>query len=286
MTEKNLNRLKKDKLLKSFTMIPNLILYDPNLSPAAKSLYAILASFSEGWIIRKSHLVTLSSSGMFSLKSAWSELVKRGYMVVKQHRNEQGLYCGSDTTLFAEPTFFDEKLLEPAVTNDSEPMVENRPTVDVENTIRDREYRSAGERSVADKQLIRLTNNNTKITNIKKYKKDLESDFERFWDVYPRRVAKGAAKRAFEKATKGKDVDSIIEGAKRYSAYVMNNGTEEKYQAHPSKWLNSEQWDDEISTTKILIGNANGDYKTINSEGFIESTGGNNEMLTSLLSNG
>ena len=49
--------------------------------------------------------------------------------------------------------------------------------------------------------------------------------FARFWAVYPRRAAKGAARKALAKAIKaGADPEAIIEGARRYGAETGRRG--------------------------------------------------------------
>ena len=68
--------------------------------------------------------------------------------------------------------------------------------------------------------------------------------FARFWAAYPRRIGKGAARRAFAKATKaGVDPHAIIEGARRYGA--ERAGEDPRYTPHPAMWLSAERWLDE-----------------------------------------
>ena len=79
----------------------------------------------------------------------------------------------------------------------------------------------------------------------------MEADrFEEFWRVYPRRTAKPAAKKSWERCViKMKlDADAIIEGAKTYAD--AKRGTEAQYIAHPATWLNNQRWLDENPTTQ------------------------------------
>ena len=66
-------------------------------------------------------------------------------------------------------------------------------------------------------------------------------DFETFWRAYPRRIAKGYARRAFAKAIKKTSLEAILAGIE---AYKQNKPDWQDY-AHPSTWLNGERWDDE-----------------------------------------
>jgi hypothetical protein len=71
--------------------------------------------------------------------------------------------------------------------------------------------------------------------------------FDDFWAVYPRRVAKQRAIRAWAKAVKGKDaaeVTVIISAAAVYAEHQLQPGRS-KFTKHPATWLNDGGWDDE-----------------------------------------
>ena len=71
-------------------------------------------------------------------------------------------------------------------------------------------------------------------------------DFETFWRAYPRRVAKGAAQRSWDKLAKlGTNPADIIKGAEAYAAACR--GKEVQYIAHPATWLNAQRWLDDSS---------------------------------------
>lgn len=61
--------------------------------------------------------------------------------------------------------------------------------------------------------------------------------FAEFWEAYPKKVAKGAARKAFKAASK-KAKPSVLIAA--LSAY--NFGPETKFLPHPATWLNGEYW--------------------------------------------
>jgi hypothetical protein len=68
-----------------------------------------------------------------------------------------------------------------------------------------------------------------------------ESLFEDFWSVYPRKVGKGEAKKAFRNALKRATAEEIVAGAKRYAA----SKPDPEYTKHPGPWLNADRWLDE-----------------------------------------
>ena len=77
-----------------------------------------------------------------------------------------------------------------------------------------------------------------------------ESDtnqFELFWAAYPRKTAKGNARKAWATAVKQADPETIIAAAGRYAKSV----TDPKFTAHPATWLNAERWlDEDMQPTK------------------------------------
>jgi len=67
--------------------------------------------------------------------------------------------------------------------------------------------------------------------------------FDEFWDIFPRKVGKLDAARAYDKAIKLATIDRIREGAKKFAARCKN--TEPQYIPHPATWLNAGRWDDQ-----------------------------------------
>jgi len=82
------------------------------------------------------------------------------------------------------------------------------------------------------------------LVNTSKEKREEKTDqhFAEFWSVYPRKVGKTAAQKAFIKALTIADASVIIEGATRY-ANDPNRSPE--FTAHPTTWINQGRWDDD-----------------------------------------
>jgi Helix-turn-helix domain len=77
------------------------------------------------------------------------------------------------------------------------------------------------------------------------------ASFDQFWAAYPRRVAKDAARRAFDAAiTRGAHADALIGGAKRYA--VERKGEPPKWTKHPATWLNGGCWEDEAPGAPVI----------------------------------
>jgi hypothetical protein len=73
------------------------------------------------------------------------------------------------------------------------------------------------------------------------------SFFEEFWKVFPRKVGKGEARKAFRNALKRASAEEIVAGAKRYAA----TKPDPEFTKHPGPWLNADRWADE-DTRKVV----------------------------------
>lgn len=70
--------------------------------------------------------------------------------------------------------------------------------------------------------------------------------FEDFWAIWPRKVGKKDARKAWDRALKGgTDPNIIIDGARHLAA----NPPEKQFIKHPSGWINGERWEDEDLAT-------------------------------------
>lgn len=70
------------------------------------------------------------------------------------------------------------------------------------------------------------------------------TDFDRFWAIFPRHEAKGAARKAFASALRRADVETILAGAQRYRD-DPNLPDEARFIPHPTTWLNQDRWEDD-----------------------------------------
>ena len=69
------------------------------------------------------------------------------------------------------------------------------------------------------------------------------TDFDYFWNSYPRRIGRGAALKAFKAATKKTQASELVAAASAYADRAA--GMDPKYIPHPATWLNQERWLDQ-----------------------------------------
>ncbi len=72
--------------------------------------------------------------------------------------------------------------------------------------------------------------------------------FDDAWSAYPRKVGKGAARKAWEKAQAKVAPDVLSANLAEYVDSLA--GADPRYIPHLSTWLNGERWDDEIEPSQ------------------------------------
>lgn len=111
------------------------------------------------------------------------------------------------------------------------------------------EYQFVQEESTGNLTSIQPADNQ-QITTYKEVKnKELRKEtysagFEAFWTLYPRKVAKGTAAKAYTTAFKIATEETILAGLKKQLA-ANRFSKEEKYIPHAATWLNGRRWEDQ-----------------------------------------
>ena len=72
--------------------------------------------------------------------------------------------------------------------------------------------------------------------------------FEQFWSMYPRKVAKKVAEKAFNKLPRD-EKETAMEALPTHIAYWELKETEKEFIPHPATWLNQARYYDELDLT-------------------------------------
>jgi len=198
-----------------FTQIHNAWIRDPNISYKAKGLLTYLLSHEVGYTITIGQIIRESGDGKQSVRSALEELIKAGYLETQRTTDERGYNAGL--------AYF---IKDPSIPKSENPTLDN-PTLDNQTA---------------------LENNLTKKT--KKQEKLADTGFDKFWELYPRRIAKADALKAWNKTLKKKTADELIGLTKAYSESKLPDIT---YIPYPASWLNKELYESvEVQEKKPL----------------------------------
>ena len=100
---------------------------------------------------------------------------------------------------------------------------------------------------------IPYTNADVKPDDIKKYnKKAIENEFERLWKEYPKKQGKENAFKAYLKERSKRDYGefneyTVLDGIKRYKAYIEASKIAPQYIKQGSTWFNQHCWEDDYT---------------------------------------
>lgn len=198
-----------------FTRIPNTWLRDNRIGFRAKGLLAYLLSHEVGYTITIGQIERETGDGKYAIRSAMQELEQTGYLTTERTYDERGWNAGLAWTL-SDPN--------PECEN---PTLEN-PTLENQTALEEN-----------------LNKKNTK----KELNVHFDDFFNEFWDAYPRKQGKGAARKAIEVALDKVEPLVILEGAKRYAS---DPNRVDSFTKMPATWLNQECWDDEPLPERVL----------------------------------
>lgn len=89
---------------------------------------------------------------------------------------------------------------------------------------------------------------------------DTDPQWVEFWSVYPKRVGKGAARKAWTKAIGKAPVEDLLDATRRFANQVDQRVRTQRVVAgedprafipHPATWLNQERWSDEYQRGEV-----------------------------------
>jgi hypothetical protein len=87
-----------------------------------------------------------------------------------------------------------------------------------------------------------VTHPEYRIQNTENRSNTSSNKFDEFWNLYPRKVGKQDARKAFERALRNASLEEIFEGLQRF---VTDPNRVLTFTPHPATWLNQGRWGDD-----------------------------------------
>ena len=206
-----INLYRQDK--QPFAQIPNAAIRDPKITPNAFRLLAYLMSHQNGYELNYEQIERQTTLGRYAINKAADQLIELGWITVERPK-VNGQFAPKIWTVL-NPTSVDDSTVGDSTVGDS---TMEQPT-DIRRTL-NKEHKEL--------RTTQLRNN-----------ADLE--FEEFWEMYPRKQSKPAARKAFAKARKLTDHQTILDAV---FAYKLDVNREQAFTKMPATWLNNECWND------------------------------------------
>ena len=203
-----------------FAQIANVALRDKRLSYRARGILALALSNSGEWEATARYFHENGPEGRDAVQTALNELTALGYRRVVRENTSTGFRTVAVWSHVPDDADFQ---CTGFPTNGNPVQRETRPSIE--------DYSS--EDYLPEEQELLLP---TAVA-------DGRDRFDEFWDVYPRKVGKQAARKAWAKAVKTVGDPQVIIGAA--ARYAVDPNREPQFTAHPTTWLNRGGWDDE-----------------------------------------
>ena len=189
------------------------------LKPATKIVLYWLADHHNGTtglcIPSQKRLAELCEMTDRSVRTHLDTLQTLGLIQVIERKRDNGSQTSNEYKLL-----FDVQNLPSPMENISSPPMQNLPT-----------------HNLGINNLGKEPNTSSKDDEVNYY-------FDQLWSLYPRKVGKGQARKAFKAASKKADFYDLLP---KLMDYVQTlEGKDKQYIPHLATWLNGERWEDEV----------------------------------------
>lgn len=217
----------KTKASDYFAMIPEWVLYG-DISPAAVRVFGCLHRFANGQTAKchpsRATIAQLCHISIKSVDRALEELINIGAVTYVKR------WIDSEGEITEDPAQGVE------FTSNEYTVIMTLPRVNLTPPLGKSD---ATGRDKNDTQ-TKASNNQSQEPDISP--SSVDDGFELFWTHYPRKVGKGAARKAWKTALKKTSQEDILAGL---HLYRLTSPKDPQYIAHPASWLNAERWADE-----------------------------------------
>ncbi len=227
---------------RKYAAIPNDAMRDTRLSAEARGTLALLMTYSDDWHFHRDKLMELLNVGRDKFQKIMKELADCGYVELVTMRSEKGHLTGTTWIIRDDPEPSTESLK--TRSSDATESLKNRRPV----------FPTAGESAPLRRTTLKENQIKENVRESGLFPEQdipqatsVDQHFTAFWKAYPKAVGKPAAQRNFLKAVKdGEDPERIVEGARRYAAWLANPkpGEFRPIPKHPQGWLTDQRWND------------------------------------------
>jgi hypothetical protein len=224
----------------AFTQVRNAWLRDERISYKAKGLLGYLASHAEGYRLSQAQIVRQGTDGRDSVVSGLAELERAGYLARSRDRRGTGGRFAEDEFTLVDPFDVHGKLL-PVEPREILPSHEDEPRK-THQSGKPASGNPHRETRPIEEQGEKNTGRRTPPPQPPEGGSAGVGTFEEFWETYPRKEGKIAARRAWDKAVKITNPDKIVAAVREYPFDL----TRRRYIKHPATWLNAGCWEDDL----------------------------------------
>ena len=203
----------RNKLTENFTIVPNVVFSDTNITGKAKSIFFYLISKPDDWQFYVDEITKNFKESKGAIQSGLKELEKYGYLIRRRQYSNQGKISSMEWIMQL-------------------PSAKNHQT---ENPSDGKPIRRKS-----------TTHTNTELTKTDNTNIDVYIHrFEEFWDLYDKKLERRKCESKWKKLSSD-DKESIMQFIPIYKQSVSSK----QYLKHPFTFLNSRIWEDDWNNYK------------------------------------
>jgi len=197
---------------KNFITMGKYHLQEKKMSLKAIGLLSVMLSLPDEWDYSIKGLIKIRKESYEAIRTSLNELEQFGYLQRKRIIDDKGKFLDIEYTIYEKP-ITENPILE-------KPISENQIQYNNINNI-----------------------NNKRIEEINN-KENIIKEFEKLWELYPKKMGKKDALRHYIKSRGKYSYEQIKQGIERYIEYIEQKNIQEQYIKYGSSWFNQECWND------------------------------------------
>ena len=219
MTDKLIIR---SALTENYTVIPNALLNDTDISGECLAMMVYLLSKPTDWQLSVKNLMKRFGWGRDKTYQAIAGLIERGYVIKNAQRNE-GKFNSYTYFVYDTP--------------------QKPPFPDLPDTV------------LPDTANQYITKERDYSSSVLQSTDSHKSDewFDKFWSVVAHKEERKISKAKFLRACKTTDPQAIINAYEGQLAAHLASGKQSQYFKRPKTWLNGECWNDEYQRAEAVL---------------------------------
>lgn len=227
----------------NYTCIDNHVFKDHSLSMKAKGLLTQIYSLPDDWEYSVKGLSTLFSDGRDAVNNALQELIDHGYIIRTQKQNQAGKFDGYEYDIYEQPQTqsADKPFTENPLTEN--PLSDNPNQLNT-NILNNKEVNTKEIENIYGGDFFDSLPDEPS-EKVLDEKEKIELLFDDFWKVYPKKVNKKDAFKAFKSIKNIEqllpDIIADVEMKKNTNDWQRENG---RFIPYPGSYLRGERWND------------------------------------------
>lgn len=219
-----------------FTVVDRRTVNDDRLSFRARGLLFWLLDKPDDWHTSSDAISRESKEGRDAIRTALRELEECGYLVRVKAQDPDSGHWTTTTLVYEQPPAYVA-----SATEDGFPVV-GYP--DVGEPV-------VGESGAKNEDCSPTTDTENPVSPPAMIDPRIAA-FDEFWQMYPRKVSKDGAEKAWRAAIKrGAKVSDILDGAQARVEWWRKSRTEMRFIPHASTWLNQSRWQDVLDPLTV-----------------------------------